>query len=239
MLGTKRPAWNATVGTTGHPDDETTSRQLFEIKKGLKDERIENVKEPRVYTGTDTRNAYHTGWNCSTEAVHPRDSERFLQATRDPMLSKTRQTNAKMLMNKTKAGVTYTTPEQLTRGIQSSVRTKKDQDAEIRAKLTAETRNQFPAGTDENINAIVTRKIYEIEQAQHVPADPELTLRPNMKRTLRKETITMRHHNGKYEVDRFSDKGKKTWSCCMNKHEDSEGCVVKKVDKQKWNVEGF
>lgn len=51
--------------------------------------------------------------------------------------------------------------------------------------------------------------------------------------------MTERHHNGKYELDRFSDKGKKAWSCCMNKREESEGCVLKKVDKQKWNVEGF
>ena len=73
-----------------------------------------------------------------------------------------------------------------------------------------------------------------------MPDDPELTLRPNMKKTLKKETITIRYHNGVYEVDRFSAKeGKKAWSCCMNKREDSEGCVVRKVDKQKWNVEGF
>ena len=109
----------------------------------------------------------------------------------------------------------------------------------MRAKLTAEVRNEFPGGTDEAINAMVTRKIYEIEQAAHVPKDPELTLRPDMKKTRRTETVTQRHHSGKYEVDRFSTKGKKAWSCCMNKHEDSEGCVLRKVDKQRWNVEGF
>ena len=85
----------------------------------------------------------------------------------------------------------------------------------------------------------MTRKIYEIEQASHVPDDPELTLRPDMKKTLRKETVTYRHHNGTYELDRFSVKGKTAWSCCMNKQENSEGCVIKRVDKQKWNVEGF
>lgn len=57
-----------------------------------------------MYTGCDTRNAYHTGWNGSTETVHHRDSERFLQATRDPMLNKTKQTNDKILMNKTANG---------------------------------------------------------------------------------------------------------------------------------------
>ena len=89
------------------------------------------------------------------------------------------------------------------------------------------------------INAAVTRKIYEIEQAAHVPADPELTLKPNMKKTLRKETVITRHQTGKYELDRTSDKGKWAWSCCMNRDKDAPGCVVRKVDKQKWNVEGF
>ena len=148
------------------------------------------------------------------------------------MLAKTKQTNEKIIMNKTKTkGMGYTNPEALGNQVGRSVREKKEADAELRAKLTAETRNDLPAGTDEVINAIVTRKIYEIEQAANVPDDPELTLRPNMKKTIRHETITERHHNGKYEVDRFSDKGKKAWSCCMNKHEDSEGCVVRKVDK--------
>mgnify|MGYP001326815127 CR=1 FL=1 len=148
------------------------------------------------------------------------------------MLAKTKQTNEKIIMNKTKTkGMGYTNPEALGTQVGRSVREKKEADAELRAKLTAETRNDLPAGTDEVINAIVTRKIYEIEQAANVPDDPELTLRPNMKKTIRHETVTERHHNGKYEVDRFSDKGKKAWSCCMNKHEDSEGCVVRKVDK--------
>ena len=81
FLGTKKPAWNDTVGTTGHPADATVSRELFEVKRGLRDEKIQKIKEPKVYAGTDTRNAYHTGWNNSTEAVHPRDADRFLQAT--------------------------------------------------------------------------------------------------------------------------------------------------------------
>jgi len=81
FLGTKQPAWNSSVGIVGHPKEEPVSKQLFEIKKGLKDEKITKLKEPRVYAGTDTRDAHHTGWNVSTETVHPRDSDRFLQAT--------------------------------------------------------------------------------------------------------------------------------------------------------------
>ena len=52
FLGTKKPAWNNTVGTTGHPADATTSRELFEVKKGLRDEKIQKIKDPKVYAGT-------------------------------------------------------------------------------------------------------------------------------------------------------------------------------------------
>ena len=156
------------------------------------------------------------------------------------MLAKTRQTNEKILMSKTKTkGIGYTAPEQLSKNITQGVREKKEVDAEVRARLTAETRNDLPAGTDEVINAIVTRKIYEIEQAANVPDDPELTLRPDLKKTIRRETVTHRYHTGKYEVDRFSKNGKKAWSCCMNRDENAPGCVVRKVDKAKWNFEGF
>ena len=48
-----------------------------------------------------------------------------------------------------------------------------------------------------------------------MPADPELTLKPNIKKTLRKEMVVERFQCGKYEDDRFGGKGK-VWSCSMN-----------------------
>ena len=46
---------------------------------------------------------------------------------RDPMLAKTRVTNEKMIMNKTKAqGVGYTAPESLSKTISANVRDKKE-----------------------------------------------------------------------------------------------------------------
>ena len=141
--------------------------------------------------------------------------------------------------NGTGMGTAYVTPEQLSKNIQTQVREKKDQEAELRARLTAETRNDLPAGTDEVINAIVTRKIYELEMEARVPADPELTLRPNMKKTIRRQTVEIRVHTGKFELDRTSKKGKFAWSCCMNRDENAPGCVVRRVDAHKWNVEGF
>ena len=81
LLGTKKPAWDQSVGTIGNFKPEQHGKTLFEIKKGLKDEKITVEKEQKTYAGCDNRNAVHTGWSVSTETVHPRDSERFLQAT--------------------------------------------------------------------------------------------------------------------------------------------------------------
>jgi len=47
----------------------------------LKDETITEPKPQKVYAGTDTRDAAYSGWNVSVQTVHPRDAERFLQAT--------------------------------------------------------------------------------------------------------------------------------------------------------------
>ena len=137
------------------------------------------------------------------------------------------------------SAVGYTNPEKLSKQILSNVRNKKDQDAELRAKLTAQARNEFPSGTDEAINAIVTRQIYEMELASRVPKDPELTLRPDLKKTLKKDIVVEKYHSGKYEVDRFSKNGKKVWSCSRSTDPNAPGCVIKKVDKQKWNVDGY
>lgn len=80
-LGTKKPHWNQSVGIVGHPQSENHSKTLFMIKHGLKDETITDAREQKVHAGCDTRDAYYSGWNVSTQAVNPRDAERFLQAT--------------------------------------------------------------------------------------------------------------------------------------------------------------
>lgn len=178
MLGTKKPAWDATVGTVGHYKEETTQKQLFEIKRGLRDERIEEPKERKTYAGVDTRDAHYTGWSVSTETVHPRDSERFLQATRGPMLEKTKQTNTKIL-----AKSTYVKPEALGDKVGKDVRAKKEEDIELRAEIEAKVRKEHPASSEEMINAKVTRLIYEKNLAARHPDDKDLTLKPDMSKT--------------------------------------------------------
>ena len=108
---------------------------------------------------------------------------------------------------------------------------------ELRADISKEVRNEFPDASVETLNAIVTRRIYERSLLEKIPEDKELTLKPNIAKTLKtvKERVTS--HNGVYEEQKFAgkdDKKKMAWSCCQNKDENSEVCVVRYVDKQKW-----
>ena len=91
---------------------------------------------------------------------------------------------------------------------------------DLRADLSTQVRNEFPDASVETLNAIVTRRIYEKSLMAAIPEDKELTLKPNMGKTLKtvKERVTS--HNGVYEEQKFEGKdGKKkmAWSCCQNK----------------------
>lgn len=116
------------------------------------------------------------------------------------------------------------------------VRQEKEETTELRAKLTEKLAYEMPRATKEAINGIVTRLIQKELHDAGVPNDPELTLQPDCKKTIREKKTKERYHNGKYEENKFDSKGKKAWSCCQSKHEDSEGCIVKVIDKQRWTV---
>lgn len=75
---------------------------MFEIKKGLKDEKPQRLDEPKVYAGTDTRDAYYAGWNSSYETIAPRDYQRFLDINRGELLNKTKGKGGKILAQSTK-----------------------------------------------------------------------------------------------------------------------------------------
>jgi hypothetical protein len=69
--------------------------------------------------------------------------------------------------------------------------------------------------------------------------DPELTLRPDLSKTLKITKRTKYHHNGKWEETPGNAEETGHWSCCMGIDPASEGCVAVLVDKKKWNVTGF
>jgi hypothetical protein len=62
--------------------------------------------------------------------------------------------------------------------------------------------------------------------------DPELTLKPDLSKTIKNTKVTKYFHNGKWEMNAI-DKVE-CWSCCMNLQKDSEGCVANFKDKHKW-----
>lgn len=89
--------------------------------------------------------------------------------------------------------------------------------------------------------------------------DPNLTLKPNMEKTLKKQVQKKYHHTGKWEQRRGADfkpgideNGEQTyerpdsedetletdeqwnWSCCASTDKNSKGCVISKKDKHKW-----
>lgn len=206
-LGAKDAKWTGSVGTTGHPNNYDHKNTLFEIRTGLKDETIVPNKPQEVYVGTDTRDVYHAGWNVSTEVINPRDSERFLQATREPVMAKTKMTSEKLLMGQmNRTGVAYATPEQLSGEISRKVAREKEDTQDLRKELTAKVQYEMPRASQEAVNGIVTRMINNKLHDAEIADDPELTLKPNCDKTLRVQKVKERYHNGKYEVNRFCPK---------------------------------
>ena len=138
------------------------------------------------------------------------------------------------MRNMAESGNPYLTPEQLSVNIERRVREEKDDTTQLREDLTKQVAFDMPRATKEGVNGVVTRLIYEKLHNALVPEDPELTLKPDCKRTIRSDKTKVRSHNGKYEENKFGKQGKKAWSCCQSKYEDGEGCVAKVVDRQKW-----
>ena len=109
----------------------------------------------------------------------------ILHFRRMPMIDKTKATNAKMLKQKAKRdGNAYVTPEYLGNKIGVDTREKKEEEADLREKLKKQVRNEKPAATEEGVNATVTRLMYEKNLKDAIPDDQELTLKPDMTKTL-------------------------------------------------------
>ena len=109
----------------------------------------------------------------------------------------------------------------------------------MRETLTRKVAHDYPRATKEGVNGMVTRMINQHLHDADVPDDPELTLKPNCSKTIKKTKTKVYYHNGKYEVNKFDPKGKMAWSCCQAKHEDACGCQIKIVDAHKWCLETY
>lgn len=81
-LRTRPRPWNESVHCDQHkpyPAQVGFDDLKFEIRNGLRDERVTELKEKSVYVGVDTRNDY-TRWNVSTETLS-RDTNKAVLET--------------------------------------------------------------------------------------------------------------------------------------------------------------
>ena len=103
--------------------------------------------------------------------------------------------------------------------------------------MTQTVQYDMPRASKEKVGATVYRKLYEAQHIKEEPEDPELTLRPNMQKTLRVTKHKKYYHNGKWELNQIEKK--ECWSCCMNKQKDSDGCVAVIHDPTKWILSSY
>mmetsp|Transcript_30122 Transcript_30122/g.22386 ORF Transcript_30122/g.22386 Transcript_30122/m.22386 type:complete len:115 (+) Transcript_30122:512-856(+) len=113
---------------------------------------------------------------------------------------------------------------QITKDLNEKYRAEKDESDELHAKFTEIVKYEMPRSSKEKIEANVFKKLYQYRHNAVEPVDPELTLKPNMEKTIMKTAEKKYYHNGKWEVNRFDIKQRECWSCCMNKEFESQGC---------------
>ena len=67
-----RPNWNASISKASLPIPDNDDAKLFTIKKGFEDFQPLDIKQKKIYDGTDTRNDHDTrGWNVSIQCPIP------------------------------------------------------------------------------------------------------------------------------------------------------------------------
>lgn len=97
----------------------------------------------------------------------------------------------------------------------------------------------MPRASKQAVDALVFRRLQERKHVEEMePVDPELTLRPDTTKTLKRTAERRYYHTGKWEKSRV-DGQEECWSCCMNGEKESEGCVGYKYDKSKWILSSY
>jgi len=65
-LRTKKYGWTKSVSVNRKGTDLNHETNLFNVRFGLKDEKVIAPKDPHIEAGTDTRNKCYGDWNVST-----------------------------------------------------------------------------------------------------------------------------------------------------------------------------
>ena len=240
MLGTRSKEWT----TSTYVDRmRPYARQVdfeawkFQTRAGLRDEHKPRAKDPREFTGCETRNDYQ-GWNVSNE-ISQRELKRQLAALyivcrTDEYHRLARSKSAKVL-----AG--YKNPVRLQNEFSQSLRRQKEVESTLRDTLRKVYVYDHPTASSAKISANVFRlaEITKLKQRQAELYSGEVIskFRPDMTKTLTSRRLLEYSHNGVWKLYELT--GKNCWSCCLSEQQDSQGCVVKVRDSDRWNLEGF
>ena len=216
----KRPKWNASVSKAGLPMDDNDHINLFSIKKGMKDFSQKPPKDPKIYEGTDSRKDYYTGWNVSNQVPIPLHKEKMIAEETIMRMTKTKETNERILTN-------YKSPFELAKEHSAMLATQRDQMKQMKDSL-----RDHP-----DADKIVKDTFYNKPKRDDYEDKANLTFKPDLSKTLASRRKRVYHHTGKWEKSKFEDQ--EAWSCCMNYDKDSEGCNVKIVDLDRYNVVSF
>ena len=126
----------------------------------------------------------------------------------------------------------YQNPQKITTHLNEKYRNEKFDQAQMRGTFQQQVKHELPRASKERIDAVVFARMYAEMNLAKEPEDPELTLKPDMSKTLRSHKEKHYYHNGTWGKTPFSKK--ESWSCCMDKDKDSQGCVAVVKDKKKW-----
>lgn len=100
----------------------------------------------------------------------------------------------------------------------------------MRADIIKDVIFEFPNASKERTEALAYRRMneqkeLELKQATYADFnDPELTLKPDLSKTLKHKKVRKWYHNGKWEMN--AREQAECWSCCMSYDKEGEGCVM-------------
>ena len=127
---------------------------------------------------------------------------------------KTRYKNDRIL------GDSYKTPFTIAKEMSEEFKRERGEYRKLRAKLISDVHFEFPKASKERSEALAfhaqsNKKLHEIRERYYInSSDPELTLRPNLTKTLKSSKVRRYSHNGKWEMNPIEKA--ECWSCCMN-----------------------
>lgn len=157
-------------------------KTLFEVKNGLRDVNIVNLKDKRIELGTDSRNVYYVGWNNSNkitnkekniinnynldkafrntlrswDKINNKPLEKTINSSKEEDLLKCNNNN----LNDTNANTfNYKNPTLVVNEMNEIIRDFKKNNKSLNNSIKKQVEYDFPGATKEKITAIVYKKM--------------------------------------------------------------------------------